>query len=95
MRQSLTEGAIANRLFKLTLPMVWGIFAIVAFNLADTYYVGAARNRSTSSNELYFSRGYDFGKLGNGIRGRCYHRLLHEQLARAIAVEYGDLPPIV
>ena len=40
MAQSLTSGPIASRLIKLTLPMVWGVFAIVAFNLADTYYVG-------------------------------------------------------
>jgi len=36
----LTEGAIAPLLIRLTLPMILGIFAIMAFNLVDTFFVG-------------------------------------------------------
>ncbi|HAC63763.1 MAG TPA: MATE family efflux transporter, partial [Cyanothece sp. UBA12306] len=35
----LTEGEIFRQLFKLTLPMVWGVFSVFAFSLADTYFV--------------------------------------------------------
>ena len=38
--KKLTEGSITAQLIRLTLPMVWGVFAIVAFNLADTFFVG-------------------------------------------------------
>ncbi|MEL6472088.1 MAG: MATE family efflux transporter, partial [Cyanobacteria bacterium J06623_4] len=40
MAKPLTEGPIRQQLTRLTLPMVGGIFAIVAFNLADTFYIG-------------------------------------------------------
>lgn len=36
----LTEGKVGWTLFRLTVPMIWGLFAIVAFNLVDTYFVG-------------------------------------------------------
>ena len=39
MRQNLTQGSVGTQLAKLTLPMVWGIFAIIAFNLVDTFFV--------------------------------------------------------
>ncbi len=40
MQRQLTTGSVSNQLIKLTLPMIWGVFAIVAFNLVDTYFVG-------------------------------------------------------
>jgi len=39
-KAKLTEGAIAPMLTRLTLPMILGIFAVVSFNLVDTYFVG-------------------------------------------------------
>jgi len=35
----LYEGSIATHLIALSLPMVWGILAVLAFNLADTFFV--------------------------------------------------------
>ena len=40
MKLQLTEGKIIPLLLKLTLPMIWGVFAIVGFNIIDTYFVG-------------------------------------------------------
>ncbi|MEM9511600.1 MAG: MATE family efflux transporter [Cyanobacteria bacterium P01_E01_bin.48] len=40
MSRILTEGKVGLQLVRLTLPMVGGVFAIVAFNLADTFFVG-------------------------------------------------------
>ena len=39
-RAQITEGAIIPTLFKMTLPMIAGTFAFMAFNLIDTYFVG-------------------------------------------------------
>jgi putative MATE family efflux protein len=36
----LVEGPIGKILFKLTLPMIFGILGMVAFNLVDTFFVG-------------------------------------------------------
>ncbi|MEN9230352.1 MAG: MATE family efflux transporter [Thermostichus sp. DG02_5_bins_236] len=39
-RQALTEGPVGSQLIRLTLPMIWGIFAVMAIELADAYFVG-------------------------------------------------------
>ena len=39
MQGELTEGSIRVHLVKLTMPMIYGVFALVAFNLVDTYFV--------------------------------------------------------
>ena len=39
MKPPLTEGQIPLQLLRLSLPMVWGVFSILAFSLADTYFV--------------------------------------------------------
>lgn len=39
-RADLTQGPISKVLIDLTIPMIFGILGIVAFNLADTYFVG-------------------------------------------------------
>lgn len=39
-RARLTEGHVGLTLLGLAVPMIWGMFSIIAFNLADTYFVG-------------------------------------------------------
>ena len=39
MKLKLTQGPVGGQLLKLTLPMVWGVFAVIAFSLVDTYFV--------------------------------------------------------
>ncbi len=39
MKSQLTEGQVSIQLLKLSLPMVWGVLSILAFSLADTYFV--------------------------------------------------------
>lgn len=36
----LTSGDVKDVLVKLTVPMIFGIFGMIAFNLVDTYFVG-------------------------------------------------------
>lgn len=35
----LTEGSVSGHLLRLTVPMVWGVLAIMAFNVTDTWFV--------------------------------------------------------
>jgi putative MATE family efflux protein len=39
-RKNLTEGKIGKQLFHLAWPMLFGMFGMVIFNLADTYFIG-------------------------------------------------------
>lgn len=38
-RVDLKTGSVQSHLVRLTIPMIWGIAAIVSFQLVDTYYV--------------------------------------------------------
>ncbi|MEO0770641.1 MAG: MATE family efflux transporter [Cyanobacteria bacterium J06649_4] len=67
MAKSLTEGSIRDRLVKLTLPMVGGIFAIVAFNLADTYYVGQLGTNQLAAMSFTFPVVMTLGSLALGL----------------------------
>jgi len=39
-KATLTEGPINSQLIRLTIPMMFGLFSMVAFNLIDTFFVG-------------------------------------------------------
>lgn len=39
-RPVMTEGPVGKTLIRLTIPMVFGMIGMVAFNLVDTFYVG-------------------------------------------------------
>ncbi len=39
-RRNLTEGSISRHMTQMTIPMIFGILSMVAFNLIDTYFVG-------------------------------------------------------
>lgn len=52
---------------KLTLPLVWGIFAIIAFNLADTYFVGQLGTQELAAMSFTFPVVTTFGSLAMGL----------------------------
>lgn len=39
-KRDLTEGSIRKHITNMTIPMIFGILSMVAFNLIDTYFVG-------------------------------------------------------
>jgi MATE family, multidrug efflux pump len=39
-RGRLIEGSVGGHLLRLTVPMSWGIFSVIAINLADVYFIG-------------------------------------------------------
>ncbi|MEL6927944.1 MAG: MATE family efflux transporter [Cyanobacteria bacterium J06600_6] len=67
MKNNLTEGSISSQLVRLTLPMVGGIFAIVAFNLADTYYVGQLGTERLAAMSFTFPVVMTLGSLAMGL----------------------------
>lgn len=38
-KRNLTEGSVRRHLVRLTIPMIWGILAIISFQLVDAYYI--------------------------------------------------------
>lgn len=50
----LTKGAIKSHLIRLTLPMTWGIFAIISFQVVDTFYVSLLGTEELAALSLTF-----------------------------------------
>ena len=67
MKNNLTEGSISKQLIQLTLPMIGGILAIVAFNLADTYYVGQLGTNQLAAMTFTFPVVMTLGSLAMGL----------------------------
>ncbi len=67
MRRRLTEGPVASQLIKLTLPMVWGVFAIIAFNLVDTFFVGQLGTAQLAAMSFTFPVVTGLGSLAMGL----------------------------
>lgn len=38
-KQNLTEGSISGHMIRMTIPMIWGILAVISFQLVDTFFV--------------------------------------------------------
>ncbi len=50
----LTEGPISAHLLRLTIPMVWGVLAIMAFNVTDTWFVAQLGVRELAAMSFSF-----------------------------------------
>ena len=40
MKSDLTQGDVGTHLYRMSVPMIWGILAIMSMNIVDTFYVG-------------------------------------------------------
>lgn len=67
MQQELTTGRVSSQLIKLTLPMIWGVFAIVAFNLVDTYFVGQLGTNELAAMSFTFPVVTVLGSIAIGL----------------------------
>ncbi len=67
MNRKLTQGSVGWQLVKLTLPMVWGVFAIIAFNLVDTYFVGQLGTAQLAAMSFTFPVVLTLGSLAMGL----------------------------
>jgi len=53
-KANLTMGPVFGHLVSLTFPMIFGIFAIVAFNFADTYFVAQLGTKELAAMSFTF-----------------------------------------
>ncbi len=67
MPQQLTTGRVSTQLTKLTLPMVWGVFAVVAFNLVDTYFVSQLGTDELAAMSFTFPVVMVLGSIAMGL----------------------------
>ncbi|MGE4585666.1 MAG: MATE family efflux transporter, partial [Sphaerochaeta sp.] len=66
-RTKLTEGPIGRTLFRLALPMVFGILSMVVFNLADTFFVGRLGKEQLAALSFTFPVVLFIGSIAQGI----------------------------
>ncbi|MDJ0703356.1 MAG: MATE family efflux transporter [Leptolyngbyaceae cyanobacterium MO_188.B28] len=67
MQSKLTEGPVGSQLLKLTLPMVWGVFAVIAFSLADTYFVAQLGTNELAAMSFTFPVVMILGSVAMGL----------------------------
>ncbi len=63
----LTEGPVAKTLFNLTVPMIFGMVGMVAFNLIDTFFVGQLGTQELAALSFTFPIIMVIGSLAMGI----------------------------
>jgi len=63
----LTEGSVVGHLVKLTVPLIWGVFAVIAFNLVDTYFVGQLGTKELAAMSFTFPVVMALGSLALGL----------------------------
>ena len=63
----LTEGPVAKTLFNLTVPMIFGMVGMVAFNLVDTFFVGQLGTLELAALSFTFPIIMVIGSLAMGI----------------------------
>ncbi len=67
MKSSLTQGKVNTQLLHLTLPMVWGVFAVIGFNLVDTYFVGQLGTQELAAISFTFPVVMILGSVSMGL----------------------------
>jgi len=50
----LTQGPVGLRLRELTVPTIWGVFAMMTFNVVDTFFVGQLGTRELAAMSFTF-----------------------------------------
>ena len=67
MKPTLTEGRVESQLIQLTLPMIWGIFTVVAFRLTDTYFVSQLGTNELAAMSFTFPVIMAMGDIARGL----------------------------
>ncbi len=66
-RGNLTEGSTRSHLVRMTIPMIWGILAIISFQLIDTYYVSLLGTEKLAAISYTFPVTYGIFSIFIGI----------------------------
>ncbi len=67
MQEKLTEGNLGLHLVKLTMPMTFGMLAIISFNLVDTYFVAQLGTNELAAVSFTFPVFMALTSLGMGL----------------------------
>ncbi|MBN1125715.1 MAG: MATE family efflux transporter, partial [Sedimentisphaerales bacterium] len=67
MDARLTQGPVGRQLVGLVIPMVWGMFAIIAFNLTDTFFVGQLGTKPLAAISFTFPVVMTVGSIAVGL----------------------------
>ena len=67
MHQKLIQGNVGQQLIKLTIPMIWGVLAVTAFNIVDTYFVGQLGTQPLAAMSFTFPVVMTLGSLAMGL----------------------------
>ncbi len=67
MKPKLTEGIVSLQLLRLSLPMVWGVFSVLAFSLADTYFVAQLGTNELAAMSFTFPVVTVLGSIAMGL----------------------------
>lgn len=54
----LTTGPVKGHLIRLSVPMIWGIFAIISFQLVNTFYIGLLGTKELAAISFTFPLNY-------------------------------------
>ena len=66
-KATLVEGHIGKTLIKLTIPMIFGILGMVAFNLVDTFFIGQLGTNELAAISFTFPVVFVIGSLAMGL----------------------------
>ncbi|OIN85732.1 MAG: hypothetical protein AUJ12_08435 [Alphaproteobacteria bacterium CG1_02_46_17] len=66
-RGNLTEGSTRSHLVRMTIPMIWGILAIISFQLVDTYYISLLGTEKLAAISYTFPVTYGIFSIFIGI----------------------------
>ncbi|OIQ17155.1 MAG: hypothetical protein BM556_13155 [Bacteriovorax sp. MedPE-SWde] len=67
LKANLTSGDVLKHLVSLTLPMSFGVFTIIGFNLADTFFVGQLGSTELAAMAFTFPIPMIVGSISFGI----------------------------
>lgn len=86
---NLTSGPITGHLIRLTLPMTWGIFALISFQLVNTYYISRLGTQELAAISFTFPITYavfslflGFGIATSSVASRLIGQGLNEDATR-------------
>ncbi|NEP61835.1 MAG: MATE family efflux transporter [Symploca sp. SIO2G7] len=67
MKHTLTEGSVGWHLVKLTIPMIWGVFAVISSSIIDTYFVAHLGTKPLAAMSFTFPVVSALGSLALGL----------------------------
>ncbi len=94
MKSKLTEGQVSIQLLKLSLPMVWGVLSVLAFSLADTYFVAQLGTKELAAISFTFPVVTVLSSIAMGL-GTGVSSVVARVIGKGNRLQVQRLTPIV